>query len=152
MKKKPPVMIESPYRHGDRDTNLRFLAWCEFDSFMRSEHPISSHGNCTAYLSEDDESRAHGFAWREKVASVCDAVVYYTNFGVSEGMDLAMENDCNNGRNVKCRQLGPQVMWHYNRGEYPPGSMRRMSLPEFSGCFREWMRCGVLFKEDTNDS
>lgn len=133
---KPLVLIESPYRNGDRDLNLRFLSWCEFDSYMRGEHPIASHGNCTAYLPEDEESRVDGFAWRERVCSIVDRVAYYTNLGISPGMQIAMDNDQNNGKTVKRRELGPQLMWHFNRGEYAPGSMRRSSsgpLTEYLG-------------------
>jgi len=142
LKPKPLVMIESPYRHGDRNTNLRFLAWCEFDSYMRGEHPISSHGNCTAYLPEDEESRVEGFAWREKVVSVCESVAYYTNLGLSDGMNLAMANDRKNGRKVKRRQLGPQLMWHYDRGEHAPGSMRRGTAPVASSAVMDFL--GVI--------
>jgi hypothetical protein len=125
-KVKPLVLIESPYRNGDRSLNLRYLAWCEFDAFLRDENPIASHGNCTAYLPEDDIFREAGFDWREKVCKVVDYVAYYSGLGVSDGMKIAMENDRQNGRTVKTRELEPSLHWHFNRGEYAPGSMRRV--------------------------
>jgi hypothetical protein len=57
-------------------------------------------------------------------------VVYYTGLGVSEGMKIAMENDRRNGRTVKTRELALPLTWHFNRGEYAPGSMRR--VPDFA--------------------
>jgi hypothetical protein len=129
-KMKPLVLIESPYRNGDRSLNLRYLAWCEFDAFLRGENPIASHGNCTAYLPEDEESRLDGFDWRESMCRMVEHVVYYTGLGVSEGMKIAMENDRRNGRSVNTRDLTLSLAWHFNRGEYAPGSMRR--VPDFT--------------------
>jgi len=122
------VLIESPYRNGDRNRNLRYLAWCEYDSFLRGEVPIASHGNCTAYVLEDDESRAKGFGWRDAVRGACDLVVFYADLGMSEGQLLAEQRDA--GAGVKCerRQLPPDLLAKFAAGGVPPGSMRRVAF------------------------
>ena len=99
------VLIESPYRNGDRNRNLRYLAWCEYDAFSRGEVPIASHGNCTAYVLEDNEYRAKGFAWRDAIRGACDYVVFYTDLGISEGQQLAEMRDADMGVECKRRAL-----------------------------------------------
>jgi hypothetical protein len=122
------VLIESPYRNGDRNRNLRYLSWCEYDSFLRGEVPIASHGNCTAYVSEDDESRAKGFAWRDVIRRACDYVVFYTDLGMSEGQQLAEQRDAEAGIKCERRQLPPDLLTKFAAGGVPPGSMRRVAF------------------------
>jgi hypothetical protein len=120
------VLIESPYRNGDRNRNLRYLAWCEYDSASRGEVPIASHGNCTAYWPEDEEHRLKGFAWRDAIRGACDYVVYYTDLGMSEGQQLAEIRDSQVG--IKCirRELPSEPKYMFDAGRYPPGSMWRV--------------------------
>lgn len=124
----PLVMIESPYRQGDRNRNLRYLAWCEFHSASLGEVPIASHGNCTAYWPEDDASRLKGFEWRDCLRSVCGLVVYYIDLGQSPGMQAAYDRDCQTG--VACvRRLLPIELWaKFEAHAYPSGSMRRIAI------------------------
>ena len=126
--KSPVVLVESPYRDGDRRRNLRYLAWCESDASVLGELPIASHGNCTAYWPEDDEHRAKGFAWRDIVRKFCDYVVSYVDLGTSEGQRSAQQRDVRArvpGEWVE-RRLPSHLMVKFNVGEYPPGSMRRV--------------------------
>jgi hypothetical protein len=120
------VLIESPYRDGERNRNLRYLAWCEYDAFSCGEVPIASHGNCTAYVLEDDEHRAQGFAWRDAIRGACDYVVFYTDLGMSEGQQLAELRDADMGIECKRRSLPPELLAKFEAGKYPPGSMRRV--------------------------
>ena len=120
------ILIESPYRNGDRNRNLRYLAWCEFHASSLGEVPIASHGNCTAYVPEDDEHRAKGFAWRDRVRGACDYVVFYTDLGMSEGQQLAELRDADMGIECKRRALPPELLAKFEAGEHPPGSMRRV--------------------------
>ena len=122
------ILIESPYRDGDRNRNLRYLAWCEFDAFSQGEFPIASHGNCTAYVPEDDEHRIKGFTWRDAVRGACDYVVFYTDLGMSEGQQLAEQRDAEAGVECKRRGLPPELLVKFMKGEYPPGSMRRVAF------------------------
>lgn len=120
------VMIESPYRNGDRATNLRYLAWCEYDSAKRGEFPISSHGNCTQYWPEDDEHREMGFAWRDAYAQTCAFVAFYTDLGpLSEGAQKAAARDVLAGRATTVRTLTADDKAQFEAGEWPPGTMRK---------------------------
>lgn len=121
------VLIESPYRCGDRDRNLRYLAWCEYHAASLGEVPLASHGNCTAYWPEDDEHRAMGFAWRDAVRGACDHVAYYTDLGMSEGALQAEIRDVGAGVRRVRRRLPADLMARFEAGEHPPGSMRRVS-------------------------
>lgn len=126
MDQRPIILIESPYRNGDRDANLRYLAWCEFHSASLNEVPIASHGNCTAYWPEDDEHRAKGFAWRDRIRSVCNYVVYYTDLGVSPGALEAMKRDNDAGMRTVERRLPEDLLVAHLNGQSPPGSMSRV--------------------------
>lgn len=132
------VLIESPYRNGDRNRNLRYLAWCEFHSASLGENPIASHGNCTAYWPEDEEHRAKGFAWRDAVRDACDAVIFYTDLGMSEGQQLAELRDSAVGMKCVRRKLPDDLKVKFDSGEYPPGSMRRV-IPEPPSAGDEWV-------------
>jgi hypothetical protein len=123
-------MIESPYAKGDRDRNLRYLAWCEYHSAeILGEFPIASHGNCTAYWPEDDEHRAKGLAWRNAMRARCGATVFYVDLGMSGGMQFAKEADERTERWIIVRKLPTDLLARFEAGEYPPGSMRRIPAP-----------------------
>lgn len=131
------VLIESPYRDGDRNRNLRYLAWCELHSFNLGEVPIASHGNCTAYGPEDDAYRIQGFAWRDRVRDVCRRVAYYTDLGMSEGQLLAEERDVEAGVQIEHRRLPEDLRKRFDLGEYPPGSMMRLGRRGCSDAIEE---------------
>lgn len=124
----PIVLIESPYRNGDRNANLRYLAWCEFHAASLGEVAIASHANCTAYWPEDDEHRERGFAWRDRIRSVCSYVVYYIDLGISHGAQAAKERDAFLGVHTVERRLPEDLMQAFQIGRYPPGTMRRIAL------------------------
>ena len=124
------VLIESPYRNGDRNRNLRYLTWCEFHSASMGEVPIASHGNCTAYWPEDDAHRAMGFAWRDCMRDVCAYVCFYTDLGMSEDQQLAEDRDTRAGVVCLRRSLPFDLMSKFERGEYPPSSMRKVAIRE----------------------
>lgn len=152
---KPVVLIESPYRNGDRSRNLRYLAWCELDSANRGELPIASHGNCTAYWPEDDEHRALGFEWRDAVRSGVRHVAYYSDLGISPGAKAAMKRDRAENIPYVVRALDPDLLARFEAGEHAPGSMRRVAAladqrgewcDEISLIAQEWSE-----KYDTSD-
>jgi hypothetical protein len=128
------VLIETPYRANDIETrarNLRYLAWCEYHSAELGEVPISSHGNCTAYWPEDEVHRAMGFAWRDRIRSVCDQVAYYIDLGMSDGALAALnrDNSYGYGFTAERRMLPAELRLRFQRGEYPPGAtMRRQPV------------------------
>ncbi len=81
------VILESPYA-GDVDTNLEYARECLLDSLSRGESPIAFHLLYTQVLNDDvPVQRARGLeasaGWYEKA----NAVVAYTDLGVSSGME-----------------------------------------------------------------
>jgi len=87
------VIIESPYA-GNIELHLRYLRACMADCLRRGEAPFASHGLYTQPGVLDDGvplERAQGinagFAWRD----VADATVAYTDLGISNGMQLGIE-------------------------------------------------------------
>jgi hypothetical protein len=95
------------------------------------EVPIASHANCTAYWPEDEAHRAKGFAWRDRIRSICTFVAYYTDLGVSPGAQKAMERDEALGGvwgiTLIKRTLPDYLLREFQEGCYPPGSMMRIS-------------------------
>jgi hypothetical protein len=122
------VMVESPYRNGDRDYNLRYLAWCEYSVAKDGDFPIASHGNCTAYWPEDDRHRMRGFAWRDAIASRADLIVYFDDLGLSPGALEAMKRDKAANRSVQRRRLPVELFTLFVEGKSPLGSMKRVSV------------------------
>lgn len=88
------VIIESPYR---ADTDAGIAAYAQEavrDCLARGEAPIASHLLIAAHGILDDTDPAEreqginaGLAWQ----MVADAVVVYTDFGISNGMSLAID-------------------------------------------------------------
>lgn len=86
------VMIESPYA-GDVERNLRYARRCMADSLSRGEAPMASHMLYTQEGVLKDEVPAErkqgiraGYVWGE----VADKIVFYTDYGMSEGMSDAL--------------------------------------------------------------
>lgn len=101
------VIIESPYA-GDVEANVGYARLCLFDCLRRGEAPIASHLLFPQVL--DDmipEERALGIAagtaWMLK--GVCDAVVIYTDRGISNGMREAINLANTLGLTVDYRTL-----------------------------------------------
>jgi hypothetical protein len=87
------VILESPFA-GEIERNLEYARACVRDSVLRGEAPIASHLLFTQPgILDDDEPKeralgiAAGLAW----LSAADAMVVYTDRGVSGGMRAAIE-------------------------------------------------------------
>lgn len=90
------VILESPYAANDRHTvedHVRYARACVRDSLGRGEAPIASHLLYTQPGILDDlipEERAWGIeaglAWRSRA----DLHVFYTDMGISRGMQFAL--------------------------------------------------------------
>lgn len=88
------VVLESPYA-GDIPTNLAYARACLRDCLLRGESPIASHLLLMQEGVLDDgnpDERAHGInaghAWMRKA----DAVVVYTDRGISRGMEAGIRS------------------------------------------------------------
>ena len=82
------VILESPFA-GDTSANTNYARACIRDALLRGEAPLASHLLYTQPGILDDEDvneRAHGINAGHAWMHLADAVVVYTNRGISEGM------------------------------------------------------------------
>lgn len=99
------VVIESPFA-GDVDINTRYARACLLDSLRHGEAPIASHLLHTQVLDDAVPADravgiAAGLAWHR----VADAVVFYTDLGMSLGMRDAAESAHKHGCHVEFRTV-----------------------------------------------
>jgi hypothetical protein len=88
------VVLESPFA-GDIQTNLKYARACLRDCLMRGESPIASHALLTqaGVLNDlDPIERAVGINAGHSWMHVCDAVVVYTDRGISKGMEAGIQS------------------------------------------------------------
>jgi hypothetical protein len=102
------VIIESPFA-GDVKRNLRYLRACMRDCLLRGEAPFASHALYTQPGVLDDDRPEDrtlginaGFVWRDSA----DCTLFYTDLGVSRGMELGIEDATAKGRPFEYRSLG----------------------------------------------
>ena len=84
------IILESPYA-GDVERNLDYAKLCLKDSLSRGESPLVSHLLYTQVLDDDVPQERKlgidaGLAWKE----VADKHVFYTDLGMSPGMEYAL--------------------------------------------------------------
>lgn len=85
------VILESPYA-GEVELHLDYARYCLKDSLMRGEAPIASHLLHTQVLNDEiEEERNLGINAGHQWLEVCEAVVVYTDLGISKGMRQAIE-------------------------------------------------------------
>lgn len=81
------IYLASPYR-GDEEANKLYARRCQADSLGLGEAPFVPHLLYTQSLDDDiADERALGMAAAMAWLPVCDALVLYTDRGVSGGMD-----------------------------------------------------------------
>lgn len=87
------VIIESPYA-GNVTRNIDYARECLADSLKRGEAPIVSHLLYTqpGVLDDDDPEQRRlgieaGYAWMK----VADAVIFYVDLDISNGMQAGWE-------------------------------------------------------------
>jgi hypothetical protein len=82
------VILESPFA-GDVAANVTYARACVRDALLRCEAPLASHLLYTQDGILDDgarNERAHGINAGHAWMHLADAVVVYTDRGISEGM------------------------------------------------------------------
>jgi hypothetical protein len=101
------VVVESPYA-GDVDRNMKYLRACFQDCLTKHEAPIASHKLYTDIPACQDDIPDHrdlgivaGYAWGVEA----DKVVVYTNFGISGGMQKAIDFYTQLGMDIEYRQI-----------------------------------------------
>lgn len=104
------VVLASPWR-GNSRRNLAFALACLRDCFSRGEAPFASHLLYAASGALDDDvpsareaGTEAGLAWIE----VSDALVVYTNLGLSPGMRAEIDVATRAGIKVEYRALAEQ--------------------------------------------
>ena len=95
-----PIVIESPYA-GDTYRNMRYLDACVRDALGRGETPYASHRMLTSALHDHvPEQRSvgmeAGLAMALHLAQSGASVVFFIDYGWSEGMILAKQYYSNN--------------------------------------------------------
>ncbi|WP_375780850.1 hypothetical protein ACE103_20130 [Bradyrhizobium sp. ma5] len=86
------VILESPYA-GEVEHNVIYARACVRDALLRGEAPLASHLLYTqdGILDDGDlNERAHGINAGHAWMHLADAVVVYTDRGISSGMEAGM--------------------------------------------------------------
>ena len=115
------VIIESPYA-GAVQHNLHYARQCVADALQRGEAPIASHLLYTQRGILDDDVPAEralgiraGLAWQR----AADAVVVYTDHGITEGMRVAIDAALRNDITIERRKITPAQHESPNSGPIP---------------------------------
>lgn len=101
------VILESPYA-GDVEENVAYARACVGDCLRRGEAPIASHLLFTQPGILDDhkpDERALGIAAGTAWIPKADAMVVYTDRGMSRGMNAAAMLATNIGLHIEYRSL-----------------------------------------------
>ena len=102
------VILESPFA-GDVVANQQYARACVRDALLRGEAPLASHLLYTqpGILNDDDRNeRAHGINAGHAWMHHADAVVVYTDRGISSGMQAGIRSAEFHGVPVEYRSLG----------------------------------------------
>jgi hypothetical protein len=102
------VVLESPYA-GDVEANITYAKRCVLDCLKRGEAPIASHLLFTQPGILDDldpEDRKLGIAAGHAWIIRADAMVVYTDRGISSGMEYGISTARLHGIPVFYRELG----------------------------------------------
>ena len=106
------VVLESPYKATEShsvEQHRVYLAHCLTDCRKRSEEPHASHYGLMG--DDDDELQRQlgiraGWQWGE----LAEYVVVYSDFGVSEGMKLSIDNYTKLGKRIEWRKLDAKLV------------------------------------------
>lgn len=110
------VAIESPYRvvcDGDTREELerhkRYLDACILDCIYRGEAPFAGHAYLPNVLCDyDPADRALGISLHIEISSGLDALVVYTDLGITDGMRAGIRAAADRKQVTEFRVLGGQ--------------------------------------------
>ena len=110
--KRPIVIIESPFRKkGEKLPDLDYILYlrrCLRDSWAQGEHPLASHAYYPFFLDESKESeRNEGIEAGYRMWPLAQYIVFYTDYGMSPGMEKALDRAVYLHRDVRTRAIGP---------------------------------------------
>lgn len=101
------VILESPFA-GDIEANLTYARRCLADCLQRGEAPLASHLLYTQPGVLDDtkpEERKLGIEAGHQWIKNADAVVVYTDRGLSKGMEKGIERASRERIQIEFRKL-----------------------------------------------
>lgn len=99
------VVLESPYA-GDIERNVAYARDCLRHSLSLGEAPIASHLLYTQVLDDDVPSeRSHGIAAGTSWNAIADAIVVYTDLGITKGMEEGILRARRHGKTIEFRSL-----------------------------------------------
>ena len=100
------VIVESPYA-GDTDRNHAYCVRACADCFRRGETPFASHLIYPHVLDElNPEERERGIAAGYEFWPIAEKIVFYTDLGMSSGMQRAMNRAQELGLKIEGRTIG----------------------------------------------
>lgn len=102
------VFVASPYA-GDIDRNVHYATCAMADCLRRGEAPFAPHLLYTrpgVLRDEDPKERALGMAAGNAWAEIADALVVYTDLGVSAGMEAEIAEARRREQTIEYRSLG----------------------------------------------
>lgn len=100
------VIVESPYAGKNLMENLRYLKRCLRDSWDRGEHPLASHGYYPFFLDESTQRR-DGIEAGYAMWPLASRIIFYTDYGMSKGMEQALDRAVHHRLEVITRTIGP---------------------------------------------
>lgn len=100
------VVLESPYK-GDTERNTEYARRALLDSLLRGEAPLASHLLYTQVLEDSSPAERYlgisaGHAW----IPYAEALVVYTDYGISAGMERAIELAWDQNLVIERRTIG----------------------------------------------
>lgn len=99
------VVIESPYA-GDVAANEAYAREAMLDCFNRGEAPFASHLLYTQVLDDAmPQQRKAGIDAGFEIEQYAEAVVVYTDLGISRGMQLGIERANELGKKIEYRSI-----------------------------------------------
>ena len=104
----PLVTVESPLKANQgysREQFKRYREFCLKDAIERGEEVYCSHWLADILDDDDPRERMQGLMIGLKWAAKSDYAVLYVDFGVSEGMQIALEMYNQIGMRVERRSL-----------------------------------------------
>lgn len=112
MRKMTRVIVETPYA-GDVTTNLIYARKCMEECLRRNEAPMLSHLLYTQALDDNiPEERQLGIDAGHAWLAAVEAVVVYTDIGISDGMKLGIARAEARGLPIVYRKLGGEKWQH----------------------------------------
>ncbi len=101
------VVIESPFT-GEVERNIAYARACMKDCLLKGEQPFASHLLYTQEgILRDDvpEERALGINAGLLWGQMAEAVIVYTDLGITEGMELGIQAAKDRGVTIEFRTL-----------------------------------------------